>query len=181
VWQRAGDFDPASSSPVTWLATIARNRALDEIRRGTMRSLEDHPELLQVPSDDDPSTNLERKEQLRRLDACLEGLEPEKKEMVLLAYYYGLTREEISNRFGRPVATVKTWLRRSLAQLKDCLARGSVRDDPLIQKGDASCGRLTAGMRPPAMPRPEAAADKKQSQSPATQKPPPSSGTSSST
>ena len=123
VWQRAGDFDRASSSPITWLATIARNRALDEVRRGTMRSLEDHPELLQVPSDDDPSANLERSEQLRRLYACLEGLEPEKKEIVLLVYYHGMTREEISTRFGRPVATVKTWLRRSLAQLKDCLGQ----------------------------------------------------------
>jgi RNA polymerase sigma-70 factor (ECF subfamily) len=50
-------------------------------------------------------------------------LEPEKKEMVLLAYYYGMTREEIAQRTGRPAATVKTWLRRSLAQLKSCLDR----------------------------------------------------------
>jgi RNA polymerase sigma-70 factor (ECF subfamily) len=105
------------------LATIARNRALDEIRRGTMRSLEDHPELLQVPSDDDPLANLEGSEQRRRLYACLELLEPEKKEIVLLVYYHGMTREEISSRFKRPVATVKTWLRRSLAQLKDCLGQ----------------------------------------------------------
>jgi RNA polymerase sigma-70 factor (ECF subfamily) len=123
VWQRAGDFDPAASSPITWLATIARNRALDEVRRHTMRSLEDHPELLQVPSEDDPAGTLERNEQLRRLYACLEALEPEKKEIVLLVYYHGLTREEIASRFGRPAATVKTWLRRSLAQLKDCLDR----------------------------------------------------------
>ena len=54
---------------------------------------------------------------------CLDALEPEKKEIVLLAYYHGMTREEIATRVGRPVATVKTWLRRSLAQLKDCLGR----------------------------------------------------------
>lgn len=123
VWQRAGDFDRTASSPITWLATIARNRALDEVRRGTMRSLDDHPELLQVPSEDDPAATHERNEQLRRLYACLEALEPEKKEIVLLVYYHGLTREEISSRFKRPVATVKTWLRRSLAQLKDCLGQ----------------------------------------------------------
>ena len=69
VWQRADVFDPASSSPITWLATIARNRALDEARRTTMRSLDDFPELLQVPSEDDPSASLERREQLRRLYA----------------------------------------------------------------------------------------------------------------
>ena len=123
VWQRAGDFDPASSSPITWLATIARNLALDEARRKTAGSIEDFPEILQLPSGDDPSANQERNEELRRLYACLDGLGPEKKELVLLVYHYGMTREEISNRFGRPVATVKTWLRRSLAQLKDCLGQ----------------------------------------------------------
>jgi RNA polymerase sigma-70 factor, ECF subfamily len=123
VWQRAGDFNAAASSPITWLATIARNRALDEARRNTMRSLDDVPGLLQLPSGDDPAATQEQNEELRRLYACLEGLEPEKKEIVLLVYYHGLTREEIAARLGRPVATVKTWLRRSLAQLKDCLGQ----------------------------------------------------------
>jgi RNA polymerase sigma-70 factor, ECF subfamily len=123
VWQRARDFDRASSSPITWMATIARNRALDEARRGTMRSLDDFPELLQLPSEDNPAANRERSDELRRLDACLDGLEAERKEIVLLVYYHGMTREQISNRFKLPAATVKTWLRRSLAQLKDCLGQ----------------------------------------------------------
>ena len=123
VWQRAGDFDAATSSPITWLATIARNRALDEARRNTMRSLEDYPELLEVAGEDNPSAALEQSDELRRLYACLEGLEADKKEIVLLVYHHGLTREEIAIRLARPVATVKTWLRRSLAQLKDCLGR----------------------------------------------------------
>ncbi len=123
VWQRAGDFDTASGSPITWLAAIARNLALDEVRRKTPRSIEDFPEILQLPSDDDPSATLERNEEFRRLQACLDGLEAEKKEIVLLVYYYGMTREEIASRINRPVATVKTWLRRSLAQLRDCLGQ----------------------------------------------------------
>ena len=121
VWQRAGDFDAASGSPITWLAAIARNLALDEARRKTPRSIEEFPEVLQLPSDDDPSATQERNEDMRRLQACLDGLEPDKRELVLLAYHYGMTREEISSRVNRPVATVKTWLRRSLAQLRDCL------------------------------------------------------------
>lgn len=123
VWQRAGDFDAASGSPITWLATIARNLALDEARRKTPRSLEEFPEILQLPSDDDPLANQERNEDARRLQACLERLEPEKRELVLLAYHYGMTREEISARINRPVATVKTWLRRSLEQLRTCLGQ----------------------------------------------------------
>lgn len=123
VWQRAGEYDAATSSPITWLATIARNRALDEAKRKTMRSLDDSPEALQIPGDDDPRATHERNEDARRLDACLDRLEPEKKELVLLVYYYGMTREEISDRINRPVSTVKTWLRRSLAQIKDCLGQ----------------------------------------------------------
>jgi RNA polymerase sigma-70 factor, ECF subfamily len=123
VWQRAGDFDPGISSPITWLVTIARNRALDEVKRKTMRSVDEFPGLLDVPSDDDPRVNHERAEERSRVLACLDALEPEKSEIVRLAYYYGMTREEIASRINRPVATVKTWLRRSLAQLKDCLGQ----------------------------------------------------------
>ena len=123
VWQRAGDFDSASGSPITWLATIARNLALDQARRKSPRSIEEFPEVLELPGDDNPAATVERSEDYRRLYACLEGLEPDRKELVLLVYHYGLTREEISGRIGRPVATVKTWLRRSLAQLRDCLGQ----------------------------------------------------------
>jgi RNA polymerase sigma-70 factor (ECF subfamily) len=121
VWQRAGDFDAEAGSPMTWLATIARNRALDEAKRKTMRSLDDSPGVLQIPGDDDPRTTLEKKETALRVEACIDRLEPERREIVRLVYYYGMTREEISQRLGRPVSTVKTWLRRSLFLIKDCL------------------------------------------------------------
>jgi RNA polymerase sigma-70 factor, ECF subfamily len=118
IWQRAGAFDPTYGSPITWLAAIARNRALDEVKRKTMRSLDDCPEVLLLPSGDDPLANCERSEERRRLQVCLDRLEPEKREVLLLAYCYGMTREEIARRIGRPIPTVKTWLRRSLAQVK---------------------------------------------------------------
>src|ERR1700704_5393197 len=117
VWQRAAEYDPSIGSPITWLVTIARNRALDEAKRKTMRSLDELSEVLQIPNDADPLADHERKEEGLRLQACLDRLEPEKSEIVRLAYYYGMTREEIAVRISRPVSTVKTWLRRSLAQL----------------------------------------------------------------
>ena len=118
IWQRAGEFDPAFGSPITWMATIARNRALDEVQRKAMRSLDDCPQVLELASDDSPLGNLERNEERKRLQASLNSLEPEKREIILLIYHYGLTRDEIAQRLGRPVSTVKTWLRRSLAQLR---------------------------------------------------------------
>jgi RNA polymerase sigma-70 factor (ECF subfamily) len=124
IWQHASDFDPASGSPISWMAAIARNRALDEVRRKTIvRALDDCPEVLEMASGEDPEADHDRNEERRRLVACLNALQPEKRRVVLLAYHYGMTREEIARETDRPVATVKTWLRRCLAQLKGCLCQ----------------------------------------------------------
>jgi RNA polymerase sigma-70 factor, ECF subfamily len=122
IWERAGSFDSAKASPITWMASIARNRAIDEIRRRRPVSIEEAPEALEVAtSGDDPLQNAQQSEELRRLQACLEGLEPERREMVLLAYYTGLSRDELAQRYAHPVNTIKTWLHRSLTQLRKCL------------------------------------------------------------
>lgn len=122
IWDRAGDFDPRVASPISWMAAIARNRALDELRRKRPESIEDHPELLDVESDDESAlARVMRGDDGKRLADCLSRLEPPRRDMVVLAYCEGLSREELSEKFGQPVNTVKTWLRRSLTQLKGCL------------------------------------------------------------
>jgi RNA polymerase sigma-70 factor (ECF subfamily) len=122
VWQRAGDFDPTRASPITWMAAIARNRALDVVRRATPLSIEDVPAALEVADTGRlASEQVEISDELRRLEACLDRLEPGRKEIVKLAYLEGLSREELARRFGHPVATIKTWLHRSLKQIRDCL------------------------------------------------------------
>jgi RNA polymerase sigma-70 factor (ECF subfamily) len=124
VWERAGDYNPAIAAPVTWMAAIVRNRALDEVRRRVVRPTGDESELEYLESGDEhPIAALERAEDVERLLSCLEGLEPEKKEMVRLAYLDGMSREALAKRFDRPEGTIKTWLHRSLAQLKGCLER----------------------------------------------------------
>jgi RNA polymerase sigma-70 factor, ECF subfamily len=123
IWEKAGDFDPVKGSPLAWMATIARNRALDEVRRVRPGSLEAQPESFEPAADEvDPLAARERSERLAALINCLQALDEEKRAVVLLAYYRGLSREALSRRFGRPVPTIKTWLHRSLAQLRDCLA-----------------------------------------------------------
>ena len=123
IWEKAGDFDPVKGSPLAWMATIARNRALDEVRRVRPASLQDLPEGFEpAAAEVDPLAARERSEALTALVNCLKTLEEEKREIVLLAYYRGLSRDALARRFGRPEATIKTWLRRSLAQLRDCLA-----------------------------------------------------------
>ena len=123
IWEKASEFDPAKGSPLAWMATIARNRALDEVRRVRPGSLEDLPASFEPAADEvDPLAARERSEGLVALLKCLQALDEEKRAVVLLAYYRGLSREALAQRFGRPVPTVKTWLHRSLAQLRDCLA-----------------------------------------------------------
>jgi RNA polymerase sigma-70 factor (ECF subfamily) len=122
IWNRAADFDPGKASPITWMATIARNRALDEVRR-PHPTIDLPDEALDRVADDDPHPleRRQRSEEWRRLMACLAALADERRQMVLLAYYRGWTREALAKRFDRPVPTIKTLLHRSLAQLRGCL------------------------------------------------------------
>lgn len=122
IWQRAAEFDSLRSSPITWMVTIARNRALDLKRRKQPQSLEDMPETMELPADDeDPLAAREQHEELQRVMNCLDGIDGQKREMVVLAYLRGWSREQLATRFAAPVATIKTWLHRSLAQLRACL------------------------------------------------------------
>ena len=107
---------------MTWMATIARNRALDEARRVRPLSWEIMSDDFDPPGDSiDPMATRERSEQLSALIDCLKRFDEEKRAILLLAYYHGASREALSKRFGRPVPTIKNWLRRSLEQLRDCL------------------------------------------------------------
>ena len=122
IWNAAGDYDAARGSPIAWMASIARNRAIDEVRRAVPVSLEDAPETLELASGaEDALTTLAAKQDLRRLLACMDLLEKERREMIVLAYFQGFSRDALAVRFGRPVATIKTWLHRSVAHLKDCV------------------------------------------------------------
>jgi RNA polymerase sigma-70 factor (ECF subfamily) len=124
VWDRAALYDATRASPIGWMTVIARNRALGEVRRKRPVSLDDAPEALQIAVDGgDPLDLLEQSEALQRLRQCLDRLEPDRREMVLAAYYEGLSREQLGLRLGRPVGTIKSWLHRSLLQLRDCLSQ----------------------------------------------------------
>jgi RNA polymerase sigma-70 factor, ECF subfamily len=123
IWSHAASFDPAKASPITWMAAIARNRALDEVRRITPVSLEDMPSAFEIEDTAMlASETVELKSELVRLQQCLDTLEPARREIVKLAYLEGCSREELGQRFGHPVPTIKTWLHRSLKQLKTCLS-----------------------------------------------------------
>ena len=124
VWRNAGEYNPRLASPITWMVAIARNGALDLLRKKTEVSIEDEPHAIEVAANQrDPLAQREMTEELRRLLACMGGLKEEHRRALLLAYYNGWSREQLAAKFGKPVNTIKTWLRRSLIQVRECLGQ----------------------------------------------------------
>jgi RNA polymerase sigma-70 factor (ECF subfamily) len=122
VWNSAGQFDPALASPITWMVAIARNRAIDQVRKRTEVSIDEDPAVLDIAADSpDPLAKREMTEELRRLLACMGRLDEERRRLVLFAYYDGWSREQLAAKFDKPVNTVKTWLRRALIEIRECL------------------------------------------------------------
>ena len=122
IWSGAGQFNPGLASPITWMVTIARNRAIDLVRKRREVSIEEEPKAMDVAADlPNPLARRELTEEVRRLMACIERLEPERQSLVLLAYRNGWSREQLAAKLGKPVNTIKTWLRRSLLEIRECL------------------------------------------------------------
>ncbi len=124
VWRRADRFDPARASPMTWLATIARNRAIDRLRaRGPLAGA-DQVEELEVADDRSPDAQslVEAAQDAGRLHACLDELDERTRGVIRTAFFEGVTYEALAQRLETPLGTVKSWIRRGLARLKGCLA-----------------------------------------------------------
>lgn len=126
IWQKAETYAPEKGAPMTWLMTIARYRALDLLRQRRPEVSDDDGDG--VPEDlrfADPNVDVvdeaEQQESLGRLEECMEGLQDEQKKSVLLAYYEGYTHQELASAMDAPLGTVKSWVRRGLQRLRDCL------------------------------------------------------------
>ena len=122
IWNNAGQFNPGVASPITWMVSIARNRAIDVVRKRIETSIEEEPAALEVASDTpDPLARREMTEELKRILECVGQLDPERQKLVLLAYYNGWSRDQLAEKFDTPLNTVKTWLRRSMLEIRECL------------------------------------------------------------
>lgn len=121
VWRKAGLFDESRASPITWLATIARNRAIDRLRsrRVPSQNIETLPEV----ADESPSSLdvLEQAEDALRLRHCLDQLEERARTMIRSAFFEGSTYPDLAAREGVPLPTMKSWIRRGLQRLRGCL------------------------------------------------------------
>lgn len=123
VWNNAGSYRPQLAAPLTWMSTIARNQALDLLRKHKREWMESGDKGLadQVDTDPLPLEGLSRSDDGRRLESCLQQLKDQQRQVIALAYFKGLTHEELAAHTDTPLGTIKTWIRRGLDQLKRCL------------------------------------------------------------
>jgi RNA polymerase sigma-70 factor (ECF subfamily) len=123
VWRKASLFDAAKASGQTWLGVLARNKAVDRLRR---RQLPTAPvEQAEQIADDGPSALdvIEAAEDGERLSHCLDELEERQRGLIRTAFFEGVTYSDLATREEVPLGTMKSWIRRGLMRLKGCLER----------------------------------------------------------
>jgi len=122
IARRAAQFDPARGAAEAWLAGIVRHAALDIIRARGRETPTDDPTLGDEAVGPEAEERLAASAEGRRLRDCLAGLEPKNREGIVLAFVHGLSHPQIAERLGTPLGTVKSWIRRGLLALRECLA-----------------------------------------------------------
>jgi RNA polymerase sigma-70 factor (ECF subfamily) len=122
IWRRADRFDGARASVMTWVSTIARNRAIDRLRaRGPMAYAEQVDDMEIADGQDSAETLLSAADDRNRLHGCMSELDDRTQKVIRTAFFEGVTYEALAKSMDAPLGTVKSWIRRGLAKLKGCL------------------------------------------------------------
>lgn len=121
IWLRAGRYDPAKGRGMTWMIAVARNLALDRLRRRTEDQAPEHAAKAIVDPSPTAESRLIAMGEAGRVADCFDQLEPEKAQALRGAYLSGLSYVALSERHKVPLNTMRTWLRRGLISLKECL------------------------------------------------------------
>ncbi len=123
IWHHAHEYSLTRSAPLTWMTTIVRNRCLDWLRRPKHEETA-HDESVFESVPDEALGPLERLVQgaaVKSIFSCMQGLTDRERQSIALAFFHGLTHSELAQHLREPLGTVKTYIRRGLAQLKECL------------------------------------------------------------
>lgn len=122
VWRRAGGYDAARAAATTWLVTLTRNKAIDRLRQQRAReplAMADFDTLADERAG--PTAHVQASQEYERLRRCLETLEPQDRQWIREAFFSGATYKELADRRQVPLGTLKSRIRRALAQLRTCL------------------------------------------------------------
>ena len=123
IWQRADRYVPGGYSPISWLVAVARNHSLDVLRARKPQSDDIDLALDVADAGPDPEKSAVDRGERSRIDNCLGQLDEDKADAVRGAYLDGFSYEELAERHKVPLNTMRTWLRRSLLKLKECLEK----------------------------------------------------------
>jgi RNA polymerase sigma-70 factor (ECF subfamily) len=126
AWHSASDYDPARSRATTWLISIARYRSLDLLRKSSRQDdilRDDQHEVLRVFGHDEPLQKAEpiSSDTISRLEHCLGEISRDQAGCIQLAFVEGLTFSEMAKQLDRSIGTVKSWVRRGLQKLRECV------------------------------------------------------------
>ncbi len=126
VWRKAAEFDASRASPITWAATIARNRAIDRIRARASRPSSPLDDAMEV-RDTRPAADalIDTATDAARVHAALAGLDPHHAAAIRSCYFEGITYEALAEREGIPIGTLKSWVRRGLLRMRASLGEGA--------------------------------------------------------
>jgi len=123
VWSNAAQFDSVKANATVWLNSMARNQALDHLRRIRTRASVSVV-LPELNPDNLAADNRNMQDQLadeQRLSLCLDRIDQESQQCIVGLYCEGFTQDELSKTLERPLGTIKSWIRRGLVSLKECL------------------------------------------------------------
>lgn len=123
IWTKADRFAVSELSPISWLVAVARNHAIDRLRQRRQPAVDIDQALEVADEAPDPEARAVAGGDRVMLDACLDELDADRAAAVRGAYMTGESYAELAERFGVPLNTMRTWLRRSLLKLRDCLER----------------------------------------------------------
>ena len=121
IWQRADRYVSGGYSPISWLVAVARNHALDELRARKPVNDDIDAAIDLADGGPDPEQASIQSSERAQIEGCLATLESDKADCVRGAYLDGYSYEELATRHGVPLNTMRTWLRRSLIKLRECL------------------------------------------------------------
>ncbi|MCB5160758.1 sigma-70 family RNA polymerase sigma factor [Marinomonas algarum] len=122
IWEKSSSYQADVSSPITWMATIARNRTIDEVRKNQLPDSDEEIDFDSIIDDSmAPEDAFAKSKELSKLESCLAELGAPRGEMIKAAYLDGYSRQELSERFNQPLGTIKTWLHRGIKQLQGCM------------------------------------------------------------
>ena len=121
IWHNAARYEPRLSAPLTWMVTITRHQAIDQLRKQRELPLSDLQQ--EALADDGPGADeqLDTARKAKALNQCLEQLEGKQRQTITSAYFHGHSASELAEQLAAPLGSVKSWIRRGMERLRRCL------------------------------------------------------------